>query len=170
MSSYFKCNFNLLFIMILSLGLMFFKVSQLSGFTEGFSSSCHLISAWCRFESRFKLSWIELNWFECWPFKKALCVNVSEVSNLKWSMRAKPPGLNTNSTVQLIHHPSSIIHHPSIIIHPQPSARQNQKQQICQLAFPVFVGRKLVSLQTLFRAYSFGTFCFQQTTAEFWNQ
>ena len=48
-----------------------------------------------------------------------------------------------------------------------PSARQNQKQQIYLLGLPVVVGKKMVSLQTLFRAYSFGTFCFQQTTAEF---
>ena len=44
MPSYFKCNFYSLFVVILSLGLMFFKVSQLSGLTESFSSSCHLIS------------------------------------------------------------------------------------------------------------------------------
>ena len=49
------------------------------------------------------------------------------------------------------------------VVHPV--ARQNQKQQIYPLGLPVL--EKMVSLQTLFRAYSFGTFCFQQTTAEF---
>ena len=51
------------------------------------------------------------------------------------------------------------------VVHPV--ARQNEKQQIYPLGLPVL--EKMVSLQTLFRAYSFGTFCFQQTTAEFWN-
>ena len=53
----------------------------------------------------------------------------------------------------------------STVVHPDPVARQNEKQQICPLGLPVL--EKMVSLQTLFRAYSFGTFCFQQTTAEF---
>ena len=55
----------------------------------------------------------------------------------------------------------------STVVHPDPVARQNEKQQIYPLGLPVL--EKMVSLQTLFRAYSFGTFCFQQTTAEFWN-
>ena len=51
----------------------------------------------------------------------------------------------------------------STVVHPV--ARQNEKQQIYPLGLPVL--EKMVSLHTLFRAYSFGTFCFQQTTAEF---
>ena len=71
-------------------------------------------------------------------------------------MREKPPGLSRK--LNLNGSKSTVVH---------PVARQSQKQQmqIYILGLPVL--EKMVSLQTLFRVYSFGPFCFQQTTAEF---
>ena len=45
-----------------------------------------------------------------------------------------------------------------------PVARQSQKQQMQIYPLGLPVSEKMVSLQTLFRAYCFGTFCFQQNS------
>ena len=73
-------------------------------------------------------------------------------------MRAKPHGLSRKHNLN---------GRNSTVVHPVPRQSQKQQMQIYPLGLPVL--EKMVSLQTLFRAYSFGTFCFQQTTAEFWN-
>ena len=122
MSSYFKCNFYLLFVMMLSLGLMFFFKSIPTRY-RAFLFLALIIWPALGAVLRVDLNWVELIW--TLTFKKALCVN--EIWN----------GACARS------------HMDSTDINRHPSARRNQKQEIYRIGSMV-VGKKMVSLQNLF--------------------